>query len=83
MHGQLEEGALDICAFCYMLSLFCVMLLHRSMLNLRGVNVKVTLAVNFKVILPVNLEVTQAVAVNLKVTGSKPASALVMFRGQT
>ena len=43
-------SALSICAFCYMLNLFCVMVLHRSMLDFfGGINLKVTLAVNLKV----------------------------------
>ena len=45
-------SALCICAFCYMLNLFSVMVFNRSMLDWRrGVNLKVTLAVNLKVTL--------------------------------
>ena len=37
IYGQLKGGtsALSICAFCYMLNLFSVVLLHRSMANWR------------------------------------------------
>ena len=37
IYGQLEGGksALNICAFCYMLNLFGVMVFNRSMLNWR------------------------------------------------
>ena len=45
IYGQLEGGtsALSICAFCFMLNLLCVKVLHRSMLKWMGVNLKVTL----------------------------------------
>ena len=38
IYGQLEGGtsALSICAFCYMLNLFGVVVFHRSMVNWRG-----------------------------------------------
>ena len=37
IYGQLEGGtsALSICAFCYMLNLFGVVVFHRSMVNWR------------------------------------------------
>ena len=37
IYGQLEGGtaALSICAFCYMLNLFSVVVFHRSMINWR------------------------------------------------
>ena len=37
IYGQLEGGtsALSICAFCYMLKLFGVVVFHRSMVNWR------------------------------------------------
>ena len=37
IYGQLEDGtsALGICAFCYMLNLFSVVVFHRSMVNWR------------------------------------------------
>ena len=43
-----------------------------------ALNLKVTVVVNLKVILPVNLKVNLAVAVNLKVTGSKLEGALLL-----
>ena len=36
MYGQLEEGVLGICAFCYMLNLFGVVVFHTSMVDWRG-----------------------------------------------
>ena len=37
MYGQLEGGpsALSMCAFCYMLNVFGVVVFHRSMVNWR------------------------------------------------
>ena len=39
IYSQLEEGwgqsAMDICAFCYIWNLFCVVVLHRSRVNWR------------------------------------------------
>ena len=43
-------SALGICAFGYMLNLFGVVMFNRSLLDWRrGVNLKLTLAVNLKV----------------------------------
>ena len=41
IYGQLEGGisALSICAFCYMLNVFGVVVFHRSMVDWRGVHV--------------------------------------------
>ena len=36
IYGQLEEGGLGICAFCYMLNLFGVVVFHTSMVDWRG-----------------------------------------------
>ena len=36
MYGQLEEGALGVCAFCYMFNIFGVVVFYRSMINWRG-----------------------------------------------
>ena len=36
IYGQLEEGGLGICAFCYMWNFFGVAVFHTSMVNLRG-----------------------------------------------
>ena len=35
IYGQLEEGGLCICTFCYMWNLFDVVVFHRSMVNWR------------------------------------------------
>ena len=36
IYGQLKEGGLDICAFCYMWNLFGVVVCYRSMVDWRG-----------------------------------------------
>ena len=38
IYGQLEEGGLGICAFFYMCNLCSVVVLHRSILDWRGVH---------------------------------------------
>ena len=35
IYGELEEGDLGICAFCYRLNLFNEVVFHRSVVNLK------------------------------------------------